>query len=156
MRDLARIGPASMNLGRRLRLSGSQALALSTILTNLVRIVSTVLLSRLLSPDVYGLTGMILSVFYVINLLSDVGFQAYIVRHARSDDLQFLNAVWTIHAARGLALATLGILLSWPVSLLLAEPRLASPLAVASLTFGIDGLASLHRIVLEVCKSTYT
>lgn len=120
-------------------------MAASTVLTNLVRIGSTVILTRLLAPDVYGLTGLILSVFYVINLLSDVGFQAYLVRHHRSDEPDFLNAIWTIHAARGVALATIGIILAWPVSMLLAKPELAAPLAVASLTFAIDGQASLHQ-----------
>src|SRR3954447_16991384 len=92
------------NLRRRLRVSGSQALALSVVVSNAIRIVSTMLLTRLLSPEVYGITGMILAVFFVINMLSDVGFQAYIVRHERSDEPNFLNAVWTIHASRGLML----------------------------------------------------
>ena len=135
----------SGRLGQRLRLSGSQALAVSTVLTNVVRIGSTMVLSRLLSPDVYGITGMILSVFYVINLLSDVGFQGYIIRHERSDDQHFLSAVWTIHASRGVLLTLVGAVLAWPVSLLLAKPELAMPLAIASLTFAIDGQASLHQ-----------
>ncbi len=131
--------------GQRLRLSGSSALALSTVLTNLVRIVSTMVLSRLLSPAVYGITGMIVSIFYVINMLSDVGFQAYIVRHHRGDEPDFLNSVWTIHASRGLVLTLVAALLSWPLSLLLAKPELAAPLAVASLVFLIDGQASLNQ-----------
>src|SRR4051812_48930417 len=92
---------SSRRFTQRLRLSGSSALALSTVVTNLVRIVSTLVLSRLLSPSVYGITGMIVSIFYVINMLSDVGFQAYIVRHHRGEEPDFLNAVWTIHASRG-------------------------------------------------------
>ena len=132
-------------LGQRLRKSGSSALAISTVLQNMVRIVSTMVLTRLLSPDVYGLTGMIMSVFFVITMLSDVGFQAYVVRHERSDDPDFLSAVWTIHALRGVGLTLIGILLAWPVSRLLAQPALAAPLAVAAFTFMIDGQASLHQ-----------
>jgi O-antigen/teichoic acid export membrane protein len=133
-------------IGRRLRISGSSALALSTISTNLVRLVSTVVLSRLLAPDVYGITGLILSIFYVITMLSDVGFQAYIVRHSRSDEPDFINAVWTIHAGRGALLTIVAILLAWPLSLVLAKPELAAPLAVAALTFAIDGQASLGQL----------
>jgi len=135
----------SGRLGQRLRFSGSQALALSTVLTNLVRIVSTVCLSRLLSPAVYGVTGMIVSIFYVINMLSDVGFQAYIVRHERSEEPDFINAVWAIHVGRGGALAFIAILLAWPLALLLGKPEVAAPLAVASLVFLIDGQASLNQ-----------
>jgi len=111
-------------LGQRLRKSGSSALAISTVLQNAVRIVSTMCLTRLLSPDVYGLTGMIMSVFFVITMLSDVGFQAFIVRHRQSDDPDFLSAVWTIHAIRGAGLTLIAILLAWPVSKLLDSPRL--------------------------------
>ena len=132
-------------LTQRVRLSGSQALALSTVLTNAVRILSTMVLTRLLSPDVYGISGMIVSVFYAINLLSDAGFQPYIVRHDQGDETDFLSAVWTIHAGRGLVQSVIAALLAWPVSLALAKPDLAAPLAVASITFAIDGQASLHQ-----------
>jgi O-antigen/teichoic acid export membrane protein len=132
-------------LGQRLRKSGSSALAISTVLQNAVRIVSTMCLTRLLSPDVYGLTGMIMSVFFVITMLSDVGFQAFIVRHHQSDDPDFLSAVWTIHAIRGAGLTLIAILLAWPVSKLLDQPALVAPLAVSAFTFVIEGQASLHQ-----------
>jgi len=133
------------NLRRRLHLSGSQALAASTVLTNAVRIISTMCLTRLLSPEVYGISGLIVSIFLVLTLLSDAGFQAYVVRHPQSDDPEFLSSVWTIHAGRGAVLSVIAIALAWPLSLLLAQPGLTAPLAVAGLTFAIDGQASLHQ-----------
>ena len=129
----------------RLRVTGSSALALSTIATNVVRIVSTVCLTRLLSPDVYGITGMIMSVFYMINMVTDIGLQAYVVRHHRSDEPDFLSSVFTIHAIRGVGLAAIGALLAWPLSLVLGKPEVALPLAAASLIFVIDGQVSLHQ-----------
>jgi lipopolysaccharide exporter len=129
----------------RPRISGSSALALSTIATNVVRIVSTVCLTRLLTPDVYGITGMIMSVFYMINMVTDIGLQAYVVRHHQSDDPDFLSSVFTIHAVRGVILAAVGALLAWPLSLVLGKPELALPLAVSSLIFVIDGQVSLHQ-----------
>src|SRR4051794_29183214 len=119
----------------RLRLTGSSALALSTVITNLVRIVSTVCLTRLLSPDVYGITGTIMSIFYMINMVTDIGLQAYVVRHQRSDEPDFLSSVFTIHAIRGVGLAAIGALLAWPISILIGKPQVAFPLAAASLVF---------------------
>lgn len=127
------------------RLTGSSALALSTVGTNLLRIVSTMCLTRLLEPSVYGITGMILSVFYMVNMVTDIGLQAYVVRHHRSDEPDFLSAVFTIHAVRGIILAIIAALLAWPLSLILAKPETAAPLAVASLVFVIDGQVSLHQ-----------
>jgi len=130
---------------RRFRVTGSSALALSTIGTNVLRIVSTVCLTRLLSPDVYGITGIIMSVFYMITMVSDIGLQAYIVRHQRSDDPDFLSAVFTIHAIRGVILASIGMLVAWPLSVILAKPELVLPLIVASLVLAIDGQVTLHH-----------
>ena len=126
-------------------MTGTSALALSTIINNLMRIVSTVCLTRLLSPDVYGVTGMIMSVFYMINMVSDIGLQAYVVRHERSNEPDFLSSVYTIHAIRGVILASIAALLAWPLSLALAKPEIALPLMAASLVFVIDGQVSLHQ-----------
>lgn len=136
-----------MEVSRRLRsrLTGSSALALSTVITNLMRIVSTMCLTRLLAPDVYGVTGMIMSVFYMVNMVTDIGLQAYVVRHKRSDDPDFLSAVFTIHAIRGVILAAIAVLLAWPLALILSKPEIAAPLAVASLVFVIDGQVTLHQ-----------
>ena len=129
----------------RLRLTGSSALALSTIGTNLVRIVSTMCLTRLLAPDVYGVVGMIMSIFFMVNMLTDIGLQAYVVRHPQSDEPQFLDSVFTIHAIRGVGLAAISMLLAWPLSLILDKPQLFLPLLVSSLLFVIDGQVSLHQ-----------
>ena len=129
----------------RLRITGSSALALSTVATNLLRIVSTVCLTRLLAPEVYGITGMIMSVFYMINMVTDIGLQAYVVRHRRSDEPDFLSSVYTIHAVRGVILSLIGMSLAWPLSLLLGKPQLALPLFVSSLVLVIDGQISLHQ-----------
>jgi len=129
----------------RLRLTGSSALALSTVGTNLVRIVSTMILTRLLAPDVYGVVGMIMSIFFMVNMLTDIGLQAYVVRHPRSDEPHFLDSVFTIHAIRGVGLAGISMLLAWPLSLILDKPQLFAPLLVSSLLFVIDGQVSLHQ-----------
>src|SRR5947209_4464707 len=129
----------------RLRVAGSSALALSTITINLVRIVSTMCLTRLLSPDVYGITGMIMSIFYAVNMLTDIGIQAYVVRHPRTDEPDFLDSVFTIHAMRGVGLAVIAMLLAWPLSQVLEKPQLFAPLLASSLLFVFDGQVSLHQ-----------
>ena len=132
-------------LASRLRISQTSAVALSSVVANLLRIVSTVCLTRLLAPEVYGITGIIMSVFYMINMVTDIGLQAYVVRHQQSDDPEFLSSIWTIHAVRGFALAAIGMALAWPLSFALAKPQLALPLLVASLVLIIDGQVTLHQ-----------
>ncbi|HEV2593862.1 MAG TPA: oligosaccharide flippase family protein [Sphingomicrobium sp.] len=129
----------------RVRLSGSSALALSTIVTNAIRLVSTMCLTRLLSPSVYGIVGIILSIFYMVNMITDIGLQSYVVRHERSDEPGFLDAVFSIHAVRGVFLAVIATILAWPISSIMSKPQLFAPLVVSSLVFVIDGQVSLHQ-----------
>lgn len=145
LRRLTQAGAFLPTRLKRVPLTGTSALAVSTVITNLVRLVSTVVLTRLLAPEVYGITGIIMSVFYAINMVTDIGLQAYIVRHSRSDEDSFLDSVYTIHALRGVGLSLVAIASAWPLSLLLGKPDVLAPLAVSSLVFVLDGHVSLHQ-----------
>jgi O-antigen/teichoic acid export membrane protein len=80
-------------------------------------------------------------------MFTDLGFQAFVVRHDRTDDPHFRNVIWTIHIQRGVALFVLVVLASPLIAELLGKPMIALPLAIASATFAIDGAASLSLIV---------
>lgn len=129
------------------RLTGNSAVLISTtVAINVLRIVNTVFLTRLLSPSDFGLIGIVISIFFVINMITDAGFQPYIVRHERGLDSHFLNAIWTIHLTRGILNAATAALISFPLSYALGKPQLAPLIAVASLTLAIDGTASLSLL----------
>src|SRR6476661_5866614 len=75
-------------------------------------------------------------------MITDAGFQAYVVRHER-DDPDFEDAIWTIHFGRGLLNAVFAAALAVPLAALLQKAELAPLVAVAAVTFAIDGAASL-------------
>lgn len=128
---------------RRLATAPSAVLAATSLATVAVRMISTIALTRLLTPQDFGLVGIINSLFFTIVLLTDLGFQSYLVRHERTDERHFRDVIWTIHASRGIALMAASVLGAPVVALLLQKPDLAAPLAVAAITFGFNGLASL-------------
>jgi O-antigen/teichoic acid export membrane protein len=103
-------------------------------------------LTRLLRPYDFGIVGIITSVFYVVTMTTDLGFQAFLVRHERTDDRHFRDVVWTIHAKRGAALFVAVAVSSPIIAWVLGKPVVALPLAVASATFIINGVASLSLI----------
>src|ERR1700680_4784650 len=74
---------------------------------NLLRLISTLILTRLLAPADFGILGMITVVHYTINMLFDVGTDTFIVRHHDIADRRFLNVVWTVRVARTLLSAAL-------------------------------------------------
>jgi lipopolysaccharide exporter len=109
----------------------------------LVRTVSSVLLTRILTPQDFGIVGIIGAVFYALTMLTDLGFQSFVVRHERGDERHFRDVIWTIHAGRGAALALIAALASPIVAWGLGKPIVALPLAVASFSFFLNGVASL-------------
>lgn len=139
---------ARLYLRRLFALGGTRTgvLGLTTVAALVVRTLSSMTLTRLLRPSDFGIVGIIGSVFYTASMFTDLGFQGFLVRHQRTDDAHFRNVIWTIHAKRGVALfiivATASPIISW----ILDKPSVTWPLAVASATFALEGLASLSLI----------
>ena len=111
--------------------------------TNVLRIASSMTLTRLLDSTAYGVVGVITSVAFMLGMLSDVGIYDFLVRHHEGEERKFLDQVWTIRLIRGLTLAVVMILISKPITIFLGKPQLAPVVAVWSLSFFLDGLSSL-------------
>jgi O-antigen/teichoic acid export membrane protein len=128
-----------------LNVAGSRTgvLGLTTVANLVLRTGSSMLLTRLLSPRDFGIVGIINSIFFAVFMVTDLGFEAFLVRHARTEERRFRDVVWTIHASRGLALfiavAVASPLIAWAFN----KPVIALPLAVASVGFFIHGVTSL-------------
>ncbi|MFW2850447.1 oligosaccharide flippase family protein [Sphingomonas sp. TX0543] len=129
------------------RLTGPSATLIgTTVLMNVLRIANTVVLTRLLAPSDYGLIGIVMAIFFVITMITDTGCQAFIVRHERGLEREFLDAVWTIHVLRGAANALVAVALAVPLALLLDKHGLAPLMAVAAISLAIDGASSLSLL----------
>ena len=121
-------------------------LGLTTVGSVIVRTISSMTLTRLLRPEDFGIVGIIGSIFYTAEMFTDLGFQAFLVRHERTDDRHFRDVIWTIHAKRGAALFILMAIASPIIAALLGKPTISLPLAAAAGTFAIDGIVSLSLI----------
>lgn len=122
-------------------------LALTTIGTIVIRTLSSLILTRLLTPSVFGLVGIMMSLFFTLAMITDLGFESFIVRHVSGERKHFLDAIWTVHAARGVVLALAGSLLAPVIAWALQKPELLLPLVFASWTLAINGFASFSLIV---------
>lgn len=128
---------------RALAVGGSASIVVSVAATNLLRIVSSMTLTRLLDAHAYGVVGVITSVAFMLTMLSDIGLFDFIVRHKEGADPRFLDQLWTIRLVRGAALTVLMIATARPIADLLGKPELAPVIAVWSCAFLFDGLSSL-------------
>ena len=130
----------------------------------LIRLASNLVLTRLLFPEAFGIMALVWMVMFGLEMLSDVGLRAAIIRDKRGDEPAFLNTAWTMQAVRGVVLWSIACIIAYPLAKIYGEPQLVSLIPVAGLTALIGGVAStsLHTsfrrmelgrlTVLEVCN----
>lgn len=114
------------------------------VLSLALRLCSSLVLTRLLAPDIYGVMSIGYMAVTALGMFSDIGLGSGVIRSWRGEDPTFLNVTWVVQIARGLVvmLAALGIaaVLSLervhsllPAHSVYADPRIPGLLAVVSL-----------------------
>ena len=77
-----------------------------------IRLLSTLLLTRLLEPEAFGLMTLAWVFLTALGMLSDIGTGPSVVRSPRGDQPEFLDTAWSIHAVRGLWIGAITLLLA--------------------------------------------
>ena len=109
---------------------------------------SVVFLARLLSPEDYGLVGMVLAITGFSTLLVDLGSRDAIVRQPRITSTEVSTLFW-ITVGTGCAL-TLIVGASGPIiAIFYREPRLTSITLVGSLVFVTAALSCQHQALMR-------
>lgn len=125
--------PSSAESLRAALLRGSAWTLLVVVAALLLRLISNVVLWRLLSAEAFGLMGIVGALIIGVSMLLDVGIGPSIIQHERGDDPKYLNTAWTIQVLRGLGLFAITCLLAVPVAHFYHHAELA-PLIVAAAT----------------------
>jgi O-antigen/teichoic acid export membrane protein len=108
-------------------------------LGQVLRLGSNLILTRLLFPEAFGTMALVTLFIIGMNMLSDTGTGAAIMRSNRGDDPDFLDTAWVIQIIRGFALTGAAVLLAWPYAWWMGQPSLAQYLPVAALAMAIQG-----------------
>ncbi len=114
----------------------------------LLRLASTLTLSRLLAPNAFGLMALVGGVVSAVALFSEVGLHASVIHDRRGDDPDFLNVIWTLQVIRGVVITGVVCLLAWPSSVFYREPQLFELLLGTSATAILSGLCSTSVLSL--------
>lgn len=149
--------PAMTSRLRNLALRDTNVVVISVVIANVLRALSSVVLTRLLVPEVFGISGVIASVIFAFGMVSDLGFQAFVVRHPEGDKPRFLDTIWTMAVLRSVILTCAAFALAPTIAGLFGKPELTPLIEVSALVFIIEGVASLtlltalrHRMVLRL------
>jgi O-antigen/teichoic acid export membrane protein len=108
----------------------------------LIRMARSMIMTRLLFPEVYGLMTLVWAVLFGLQMFADTGITATIIRDRRGDDPDFLNTAFTTNVFRGLLLWVASCVLAYPVAAIYHQPALAQLLPVTGLTALIHGFVS--------------
>ena len=108
----------------------------------MIRMVRSIIMTRLLFPEVYGLMTLVWAVLYGLQMFADTGIVTTIIRDPRGDDPDFLNTAFTTNVMRGVLLWVISCLIAYPVAAIYHQPVLAQLLPVTGLTALIHGFVS--------------
>jgi O-antigen/teichoic acid export membrane protein len=135
----------------------STALALAG---TVLRLGSSLILTRLLVPEMFGVAALSMVLFTVVALLSDVGLRQSVIYNEKGEDREFLGTIWGISTFRGFVISFLSGLIALAVyfgqqrswfgtTSVYAHPDLPAVLALTGFTAAVSGLKSPKVYVCE-------
>jgi O-antigen/teichoic acid export membrane protein len=114
-----------------------------------LRVVNSMVLTRLLMPEAFGLMTLVSTLVVGISLISDIGLGPSVIQNPRGDDPILLNTAWTLQVLRGLGIFVVSLLLAWPMSLVYREPRLMLLLPALGLNIVISSFNSTNLLSMS-------
>lgn len=85
-------------------IGASQWVVLASGFGHLLRLGSSLILTRLLVPEMFGLMSIATTVGVIMAMLSDIGLTQAFVRSKQGEEKAFIDTAWTIQVARGILL----------------------------------------------------
>lgn len=108
-------------------------------LSQVLRLLSNLILTRLLYPEAFGMMALVMVFMQGLAMFSDVGVGPSIMQSKRGDDPDFLNTAWTIQVMRGVGLWIASCLIAYPMAQFYDEPQLVQLIPVAGVALLVAG-----------------
>jgi PST family polysaccharide transporter len=142
-----RVDHLRANLGRRTARGGAIMVG-SQSLKFVISMASTVVLARLLTPQDYGLIGMVVVVTGFISLFKSMGLSAATIQQQEINDQQVSTLFW-INFALGVATMLLAALVAPLIALFYHVPQLTWITMTLAAGFLFSGLTVQHEALLK-------
>jgi len=114
-----------------------------------LRVVSSLVLTRLLVPAYFGEITLVSTLIVGISLLSDIGLSPSVIQSKRGDEPLFLNTAWTLQVLRGVLLWLVALAITWPMAIFYHDPKLKYLLPVVALSTLIGSFNSTNLLTLS-------
>lgn len=117
----------------------------SSMASQALRLISSLVLTRLLVPEAFGLVAALQTLYFGLLLFSDLGVWQSVVNSKHADDARFLGTAYAVQLARGLLLAALVGLLALGLHL---SPTALADAAAPQRLGGVYGDARLPALLM--------
>ncbi len=152
-------GPAPGSLRRRVQ-SGGAVILSGFALGQILRLISNLILTRLVAPEAFGLMAVAVSINIWAVMLTDIGINTSVIRSRNSDNPDFLHTAWTMQIGRNLIVWVTIILAAAAVYALasnqivraesvFAHPQLAWVMIAIGIQLPLSGLTSINAAMAE-------
>ncbi len=92
--------------------------------TRILSLVKTILLARLLSPEQFGVFGVVALTMSLLEVLTETGVNTVLVQQ-KGKVTEYINSAWVVSIVRGFGIAFIMVLLSGPISVFFHIPESA-------------------------------
>jgi lipopolysaccharide exporter len=114
----------------------------------LIKLGSSMILTRILRPEAYGIITVIVSIAFVVSLLADINVTLFIIRDQNAETPRYIHTAWTMRLGRAI-LNTAVLCVGAPLiaGTIYHAPELIAPLRVYSICLFIGGLQSMSFVL---------
>lgn len=98
-----------------------------------LRLVSTVVLTRFLAPEIYGVFAIVLVYLFLLEMFSDLGLRSLILTKEGSVEDGFLRTCWTVSILRGLAIALFSVVIAVTIAVMQGQGTFAADSAYSAM-----------------------
>jgi O-antigen/teichoic acid export membrane protein len=134
---------------KKLAISGTIWTLIGYGSSQVLRLGSNLILTRLLVPEVFGLMSLVNTFIMGLNLFSDVGISPSIIQNPRGEEPEFYNTAWTLQVIRGFGIWIACIIIAYPVSVFYETPQLKWLIPILGLNSIASGFQSTSLPLLS-------
>jgi O-antigen/teichoic acid export membrane protein len=114
-----------------------------------LRLVTNIILARLLAPQLFGIMLIVNSFKTGIEFISDVGISQNIIYHKNANDPEFYNTAWTLQALRSIGVWLIALIAASPIAQFYHSPILLFVIPLTAFTSVLSGFSSISLSLLQ-------
>jgi O-antigen/teichoic acid export membrane protein len=113
-----------------------------------IKLIRTIVLARLLSPDDFGLLGLALVTISAVERFTESGFSHALIQK-KGLAHEYIDTAWTLSVIRGVLLYTLLFLIAPGVETFFNTPGVSNIIRVISLFLLLNGFSNMEIVILQ-------